>query len=512
MMFYTALLGLAYMIAAGAPRHYLAINAGTPAESGWGMFTIDQGDVLLPTWYTFDNDGEATWFIVSGALPQEDGSYVGEVFRFTGVPFAEIMGNAADPGSAIGTARFVFGPGDTLVLEYDVEGRDRTIELERFDFGDREVACENGDGGSRAGLSNYTDLWWNPGQNGWGANLVHLDDTIYLTWYTYGADREAIWFLGGATLQEDGSYAGALFRGTTGTPYWQIDGQPPSTEGTEEVGSFRLEFSDGENGVMTTVVDGVEQSRAIERLLAGSNPPVCESRDESTLAQCFPQLQVDDTFRRITRISTNVPDVPPILTSRDQTVAGVVEYEGQDVFALETSSATLPDVPTARAFVADDGTARTTFAEDVLFIDDGSVAGTRSFDPPETIPSVYEQGVPVQLDTVRTSTAANDADTITYVRTWTLAGFESVEVFAGTFDGACRIEVEQVVTTTDGGLTRTDVSTGVIWAHPLVGEVKAEFDEEVTITEGGETNEYQQEVTRTLGRATVGGVDYPEAN
>ncbi|HVJ63146.1 MAG TPA: M64 family metallopeptidase, partial [Tahibacter sp.] len=32
-----------------------------PAESGWGLFTIDQGNLLAPGWFTYDLDGEPTW-------------------------------------------------------------------------------------------------------------------------------------------------------------------------------------------------------------------------------------------------------------------------------------------------------------------------------------------------------------------------------------------------------------------------------------------------------------------
>mgnify|MGYP006193378603 CR=1 FL=1 len=66
--------------------------------------TIDFGDVIAPTWYTYDENGDAVWFLVAGALPQQDGSYAGDVYRFTGVPFEQIVGEAKSAnGGQVGT-------------------------------------------------------------------------------------------------------------------------------------------------------------------------------------------------------------------------------------------------------------------------------------------------------------------------------------------------------------------------------------------------------------------------
>src|SRR5690606_38715314 len=52
------------------------------SESGWGLTVFDQGSVLTPTWFTYDSDGEPSWFLVAGAFLQPDGTYTGEVYRF----------------------------------------------------------------------------------------------------------------------------------------------------------------------------------------------------------------------------------------------------------------------------------------------------------------------------------------------------------------------------------------------------------------------------------------------
>ncbi len=49
-----------------------------------------------------------------------------------------------------------------------------------------------GAGGTAAPV-NYQGLWWNPAESGWGVNLAHQGDLIYLTWYMYDASGKASW-------------------------------------------------------------------------------------------------------------------------------------------------------------------------------------------------------------------------------------------------------------------------------------------------------------------------------
>ncbi len=56
---------------------------------------------------------------------------------------------------------------------------------------------------------NYTDLWWNPEESGWGINFTHQGEILFATLFTYGADGEPDWFaMSRGERQEDGSYLG----------------------------------------------------------------------------------------------------------------------------------------------------------------------------------------------------------------------------------------------------------------------------------------------------------------
>src|SRR5690606_15544357 len=111
------------------------------SESGWGMFIFDQGNLLAPAWFTYDADGEPTWFLAAGAFPQADGSYTGELFRFTGVPFDQIDGPAANEPTLVGDVRLLFRSEQSLQFEYSVDGIAQTKNLTRFPFGSRGLVC-----------------------------------------------------------------------------------------------------------------------------------------------------------------------------------------------------------------------------------------------------------------------------------------------------------------------------------------------------------------------------------
>ena len=67
--------------------------------------------------------------------------------------------------------------------------------------------------------TDYTDLWWNPNESGWGANIAHQTDTMVVTLFVYGAHGDPTWMIAPDTeRQPDGSFKGTLYT-TTGTFY-----------------------------------------------------------------------------------------------------------------------------------------------------------------------------------------------------------------------------------------------------------------------------------------------------
>jgi hypothetical protein len=69
----------------------------------------------------------------------------------------------------------------------------------------------------------YSDLWSNTGESGWGANVIQQDTILFVTLFVYGTDRRATWYVGSdvvytGTSNGADSYSGPLYS-TTGTPF-----------------------------------------------------------------------------------------------------------------------------------------------------------------------------------------------------------------------------------------------------------------------------------------------------
>jgi len=247
-----------------------------PSESGWGVFTADQGSLLITGWFTYDTDGEPTWFLLTPSGLGADGSYSGNVERYTGVPFDRVPGNATESSNVIGQAQVRFSGSEQLSLSYTVGGVTQVKILSRFPFGPNPLRCTRSPTPSRATATNFSDLWWGgaTGSTGWGLHISHIDALIIATWYTYDTDREAVFQIAQLTRQANGTFTGPLLRQPNGTPFLQINGQMAGGA-PSQIGTASLSFSNGETGVFTSVVGGVTQSKAITRAQFGSTAAVC---------------------------------------------------------------------------------------------------------------------------------------------------------------------------------------------------------------------------------------------
>lgn len=86
----------------------------------------------------------------------------------------------------------------------------------------------------RVGAVDYTDLYYVPGEEGWGVNVVQSDDFLFLTFFIYGADNKPTWYTAQLTLDAGGNYNGQLYA-TTGTYYampWKASDQTTVAVGT----------------------------------------------------------------------------------------------------------------------------------------------------------------------------------------------------------------------------------------------------------------------------------------
>lgn len=122
-------------------------------------------------------------------------------------------------------------------------------------------------------MSSFTpdvsDLWWNPSESGWGVNLIQQHNVIFATFFVYGADGRARWYVssemttGGAPEDAQMVWRGRLYE-TTG-PVVTSGAFDPSAVTRRDVGEATFVWGRGSSGILTWSVDGVVASKAVRR-------------------------------------------------------------------------------------------------------------------------------------------------------------------------------------------------------------------------------------------------------
>ena len=131
-------------------------------------------------------------------------------------------------------------------------------------------------GGAAGAAPNYQDLWWRAAgaESGWGLNITHQGDILFVTWFTYGADGKGMWLVGSNVAKTgNGTYSGTLYR--TWGPSFDMEPWSPTRVTAMPVGSVSLAFSDANNGTFTATADGLTQVKPIVRQVFANPKSVC---------------------------------------------------------------------------------------------------------------------------------------------------------------------------------------------------------------------------------------------
>jgi hypothetical protein len=125
-----------------------------------------------------------------------------------------------------------------------------------------------------AEANNYQGLWYRGEiERGWGLNVAHQGNILFVTWFTYDTDGSQMWLVGPEVRLTSGdTYSGTLFR-TSGPPFNAVPFDR-SGVGVVPVGVVTLTFDDPNNGRFAYTVNETNQSKAITRQVFGPLP-VC---------------------------------------------------------------------------------------------------------------------------------------------------------------------------------------------------------------------------------------------
>jgi hypothetical protein len=229
-----------------------------PSESGWGMsLTQHSSNIIFAALYTYDQPGNPAWYVMP-SCPVLSGACTGSIYRVTGGTTPAQPWNGANKlVTTAGTGTITFTDANHGKFTFTLNGvaGSKVIERQLFSNGTAQFALD------------YTDLWWNTNESGWGVALTQDQGMIFAAWYAYDASGKAIWYVGPSCPL----ISSASGNGCTGDLYQVTGGEGLTSPwlGTNKlvakVGTVALTFSDANNGVMSYTLNNVAGTRVITR-------------------------------------------------------------------------------------------------------------------------------------------------------------------------------------------------------------------------------------------------------
>ncbi|HXF78790.1 MAG TPA: cytochrome c [Usitatibacter sp.] len=108
----------------------------------------------------------------------------------------------------------------------------------------------------------YTDLWFNSAESGWGVNVVqHASGNVFAVIFTYDTPGRPLWLvMPGGSWTSSTVFTGSLYR---------VNGSPPNAAfkagNVLQEGTATFTFSDASHGTLTYTAGGSQVTKAIEK-------------------------------------------------------------------------------------------------------------------------------------------------------------------------------------------------------------------------------------------------------
>ncbi len=132
--------------------------------------------------------------------------------------------------------------------------------------------------GASTVTTNFTDLWWNSLESGWGLNIAQESDLMFVTFYVYGPNNQPVWYtalLNYQGVQPDGSvlFNGDIYQSTG--PYFGGTFNPALVENVR-AGTAIFQATGVEHATLTyrigsaVVIKEIDRYRLRDENLAGN--------------------------------------------------------------------------------------------------------------------------------------------------------------------------------------------------------------------------------------------------
>ncbi|HSS27814.1 MAG TPA: hypothetical protein VLL50_07640 [Usitatibacter sp.] len=226
-----------------------------PGESGWGVHFTQRGSNVFAAWYTYDASGRPKWYVAPNCVGMSGtgGTCNGTLYEVNGPTF---FGTAFNPGLAnvvnAGTLQVTYTDANNGSMTYTVGSNTRTVPIAR-----QPIAA-----GTSTAVVDYSDLWWNPNESGWGMAMAQQNANIFLAWYVYDGAGKPTWYVASNCTVSGSSCSGPLYA-TTGPPFGPTFDS--SLVRVAAAGSVIVSFVDANNAVLSYTVGGVTATKTITR-------------------------------------------------------------------------------------------------------------------------------------------------------------------------------------------------------------------------------------------------------
>lgn len=151
--------------------------------------------------------------------------------------------------------------------------------------------------------TDYTDLWWDPKESGWGVNFVQNGDFIFATFFVYATDGSPTWVTGQFTLNAEGYFDGPLY--ASSGPHYATVPYDPDQVGRVQVGNANFRPGSAEFGVLfysvgdDFVIKNVQRQTLAPIVIAGSylggmttSLSECNDPAQNRAAESFAEINV----------------------------------------------------------------------------------------------------------------------------------------------------------------------------------------------------------------------------
>jgi hypothetical protein len=124
---------------------------------------------------------------------------------------------------------------------------------------------------------NYSDIWWNPLESGWGVTIADHETNIFGVLYTYRTDNKPVWYTipGGTFTQGRRLFTGDVYS-TRGPSYTNPMFDSHLVTATK-VGNASFDFTPSGLApgiaLFSYTINGVSQTKQIQRQAFGSATP-----------------------------------------------------------------------------------------------------------------------------------------------------------------------------------------------------------------------------------------------